>query len=106
MANEEKEIAAAISSELGIQLGDVFSKEEIIDKLALKLAGVAEKGAETFFQLMYRLDIPERKLNQAMYDKDAIHEIAELVYNRQLQKARSREFYKRNKPKDDEELGW
>lgn len=106
MEQQEHEIIKqAIQRDLGIELAGVFTEQEIIDKLALQIALISEKGPETFFQLMYRLDIPEKQLVNAMHDRQVATEIAKLVYNRQLQKMRSREYYKR-KPGSDEDIAW
>ena len=105
MQQEEKHIAEELARQWDITLTGVYTSSYIIDILALKLAAIAEQGPDSFFQLMYRLDIPEKRLTIAMHDKNAIHEIATMVYNRQLQKIRSRNFYKNSKP-DDESLRW
>lgn len=105
MQNEQQIVAQAIEKDWGIQLAGMVSEQEIIDKLALQIAVIAEKGPETFFQLMYRLDIPEKQLVNAMHDKQVALEIARLVYNRQLQKVRSRAYYK-GKPGDETDLSW
>lgn len=102
---ENEIVKQALQKEWGVELADVFSEQEITERLALMLATVVEKGPEAFFRLMYRLDIPEKQLQKAMYDKEAIMKIAKLVYIRQLQKLRSRQHYKRgNNP--DSELNW
>ncbi len=101
----EQEVVQSIQRDWGIELAGVVSEQEILDKLALQIASIAEKGPETFFQLMYRLDIPEKQLINAMHDKQIALQIAKLVYNRQLQKIRSRAYYK-NRPNDDETMSW
>jgi hypothetical protein len=105
MDNEQQLVARFLESDWGIQLAGVISEQEIIAKLALQIAVIAEKGPETFFQLMYRLEIPEKQLVNAMHDKQVALEIARLVYNRQLQKIRSRAYYK-NKPGDEPDISW
>ena len=104
--NKEQEIVnRELESEYGISLHGIVSEQEIIDKLALQVGIIAEKGPDAFFQLMYRLDIPEKRLTIAMIDKAAAIEIAKLIYNRQLQKVRSRAFYKKSH-KNDDDLTW
>lgn len=105
MEQEQSIVCKELETEYGISLGGVVSEKEIIEKLALQVGAIAEKGPDAFFQLMYRLDIPERQLNRAMVDKEAAMEIARLIYNRQLQKIRSRAYYK-NKPPDDADISW
>lgn len=105
MEQENDIVRKELETEYGISLQGLVSEQEIIDKLALQVGTIAEKGPDTFFQLMYRLDIPEKQLTIAMVDKEAALAIAKLMYNRQLQKVRSRAFYKR-KDAGDSELKW
>lgn len=105
MEQEKEIICKELEAEYGISLHGLVSEQEIIEKLALQVGVLAEKGPDAFFQMMYRLDISERLLNKAMVDKAAAVEIARLIYNRQRQKIRSREYYKR-KEEGDDELKW
>ncbi len=105
MEQEKDIVCKELETEYGISFHGLISEQEIIDKLALQVGVLAEKGPDAFFQLMYRLDIPEKKLTNAMVDKEAAVEIAKLIYNRQLQKVRSREFYKK-RHKNDDDLTW
>ncbi len=105
MEQEKDIICKELAAEYGISFNGLVSEQEIIEKLALQVGVLAEKGPETFFQLMYRLDIPEKQLMRAMVDKEVAKEIATLIYNRQLQKVRSRAYYKR-KDGGDNELKW
>jgi plasmid maintenance system antidote protein VapI len=105
-ANAIKDTATALQNDWGLQLNDVVSEEEIIAKLADKIVQVLERGPETFFQLMYRLDISEKKLNAILQDENVPLKIARLVYDRQLQKVESRLTNKTKIQDDDPELKW
>ncbi|MBN8670926.1 MAG: hypothetical protein J0L80_09585 [Chitinophagales bacterium] len=105
MEQEKEIICKELAAEYGISFQGLVSEQEIIEKLALQVGAIAAKGPDAFFQLMYRLDIAEKKLTAAMIDKQAAIEIAKLIYNRQLQKVRSRAYYKKDSNNDDE-LGW
>ncbi len=105
MENEDEVLKQELGKEWGIELAGIVSEQEILDKLALQIASIAEKGADAFFQLMYRLDIPEKQLINTIYDKDVAMKVAKLVYTRQLQKIRSRQHYK-SKPTDDKDITW
>ena len=105
MDQEKDIICIELETEYGISFQGLVSEQEIIEKLALQVGVMAEKGPDAFFQLMYRLDIPERQLVKAMVDKEVAKEIAGLIYNRQLQKLRSRAYYKR-KDDGDSDLRW
>lgn len=89
-----------------LQLADTLSEEEIINRLADKLVQYLEKGPDAFYQLMYRLDISEKKLKATFGDKDVAQKIARLIYERQLQKAESRQRHKTKIQDDDPELKW
>lgn len=101
----EAKISAALQQEWGMTASENISKEHIIQMLALRLTQILDQGPERFYQLMYRLDISEQKLNAVLQEPDVAIQIATLIYERQLQKIISRHQY----PKDqdiDPELRW
>ena len=100
------EAATALKQDWDLQLPDTLSEEAILRLLADRIVTVLERGAETFFQLMYRLDISEKKLNAVLQDDDVAGKIARLIYDRQLQKIQSRLTNKVSKDDDDPELKW
>lgn len=91
--------------ELSIPHG--LSEKDVLKLLAERIAALVQQGPDAFYGLMYRLDIPEKKLHNLATSKDAAMQVARLIYDRQLQKARSREYY-RNNPlsTDEDELKW
>jgi len=101
-----QETASALKGDWDLQLPETLSEEAILKLLADRIVTVLERGPETFFQLMYRLDISEKKLNAILQDDDVAAKIARLVYDRQLQKIQSRRVNKVKKESDDEELRW
>lgn len=105
MNEEQKQAAIALQKEWGLIDTGLYTEQQILEQLALKLASIVAQGPDAFFQLMYRLDISEKKLVDSMHDKDVALKIAKLVYDRQLQKQRSREYYK-NRKDEDTELKW
>jgi len=101
------EIADILKRDWEISLSDTVSEEEILHQLAKRAAQLIESGPENFFQLMYRLDISEKKLNAVIRDEDVAGKIARLIYERQLQKIKSREYFRNaNAMKDDADLSW
>ena len=90
------EAALALQQEWGLALPGTLSDEEILKLLAERVVKLTEKGAEQFYQLMYRLDISEKKLNSVLGDDDVAEKIARLIYDRQIQKIVSRQV---NTPK-------
>ena len=106
---EEKDLqeaAVALQQAWGLQLPPVISEQTILEQLTARVIYFLERGPEAFFQLMYRLDISERKLNAVMNETDVAQQIARLIYDRQIQKIRSRHIYKSSNTEEDPELQW
>jgi len=75
-------------------------------QLELVVSKLLQQNADKFFELMYRLDISEKKLNEALANnEDAVSKLAELVYERQQQKVISRKQFPK-KDVDDINLQW
>jgi hypothetical protein len=101
----QEQLNEALQRELGLQLPAVITEDELLQMLADRLADLIARNPEDFFQLMYRLDIPETAMNKALSQNDIPGELAKLVYTRQLQKIESRAKYGRAET-DDPELQW
>ncbi len=102
-----KEAALALRAEWELELPDTLTEEAIINLLATSIVKIIERGPDAFYQLMYRLDISEKKLNAVLKSDDKAHQIARLIYERQLQKIQSRIKYKTGKVNEvDDELKW
>lgn len=101
-----KNTAVAIATEMGLQLPEGVSEEELLRLLAEKVALVVQEGQEAFYRLMYRLDINERALNRVAGTKDVAAKVARLIYERQLAKAQARRAYKQERDESDPELKW
>ena len=107
MANEIlNETAIALRQEWGLELPSTLSEEALLQLLADRIVMILEQGAETFYQLMYRLDISEKKLNAVLGDENVPAKIARLIYDRQLQKIKSRHENRMKKEDNDPELQW
>lgn len=104
--DELSETASELRKQYGLQVPATISEEAILEKLAERVMVLINEGADAFFQLMYRLDIPEKQLMSVARDTDAPYKIARLIYDRQLQKVRSREYYRNNNISDDADLRW
>ena len=105
--NEQDEILNELTKDFSIQLRETVSKEAILIQLEVKISQLLQQNAETFFQLMYRLDIPEGKLIKAIEDKEnAVSDLALLIYERQLQKVKSRKARGGSTNDKDHELSW
>lgn len=102
---EQQEIFEALYKQWDLQSRDMVSEEEIKRQLARRILQLMDKTPEQFFQLMYRLDIPEQRLRTIWADADAPDKIAALVYERQLQKLQSRHSNRKDNAKDPD-LQW
>jgi hypothetical protein len=74
--------------------GDVFDLRELIAKAIVQTGGPA---SEQFYRLLYRVDIPEAKVNQLLQEEPSAPfeiRVAELLIVRALQKAFFRKKYK------------
>ena len=100
------ETAQALQQQWEIQIPELVSEETILKQLAKRVIYYLEKGPDAFFQLMYRLDISEKKLNSVVNESDVAEKIARLIYDRQLQKIQSRLTTRKEAINDDPELTW
>ena len=101
-----QQAATALQSEWGITVGNHISEEEILKQLALRIAQLIEQDVDAFVQLMYRLDISEKKLHGVMGEDFVAEKIARLIYDRQIQKIQSRALYSQKSTNNDPELQW
>src|SRR4051812_2668854 len=100
------ETALALRADWELTLPGNITEELILQLLTERVVVILARGPEPFFQLMYRLDISEKKLTAILHDKDAAAKIARLIYDRQLQKIQSRMDNKTTKRDDDADLQW
>lgn len=108
MQTELSELVKTLRDTWELDIQDTFSEEEIILQLGRKLSRLLERNPEEFFQLLYRIDIPEHKLNSVLQQTDALEILAKMIYDRQLEKIQSRQKYKGyfDNDKADGELRW
>ncbi len=100
------ETALALRRDWDLALPGTLSEEAILQLLAERIVTILERGAETFYQLMYRLDISEKKLNAILGEDNVPAKIARLVYDRQLEKIKSRHENRMRREDLDPELQW
>jgi len=108
MQTELSELLNSFRDKFELEMPETYSEEEILLGLEKRLGQLLERNPEEFFQLMYRIDIPERKMHEVLQQQDALAALAVLVYQRQLQKIRSRLKYKSYFENNDadSELKW
>ena len=103
----ENEILYALQNTFQVSVPNDVSKENILKALQQKISELLQGNAESFFQILYRLDISERKVVEALKDSEhAIDKLAELIYERQLQKAKSRIATQNTNHTIDDEMKW
>ena len=79
------QIPQIIASEWGLD-ASLHSKEEIVAAITQRIRQMLGDDPMAFIQLMYRLDISEVQLDAAMNSPDAAIIVAQLVWDRQVQK--------------------
>jgi hypothetical protein len=105
-----KETQALIQKDLVLDLSEEdYSEQDILDLLADYVLYQAEKNLEQLFSLLYRLDVNERKVHAA-FSPNAKEPsnlvIAQLILDRQKEKAISRLQYRRDYDEDEEVSPW
>lgn len=103
--SEQQQIAQQLQQEWELRLPDMVSEEAILEQLEQRVMYLIDKNPEAFFQLLYRLDVPEHKVTAVLYEQDAAMQIAKLIYQRQVQKIKSRELF-RKENSIDRDLEW
>ena len=83
------------------------SIDEIREKLLVLINELINKDFQTLIQLLYRIDVNEKKIRLYLNEKpndDAASVLADLIIERQLQKIESRKkFRSKNNNESDEE---
>jgi hypothetical protein len=91
-----------------IEEKDQITEEELLRVLSDRIAYMIEYQLEFLLSLMYRLDVSEQKVSDALSPgapEPANTGLARLVIERQKQRAFTKQFYKQEKLEDlDEEL--
>lgn len=106
MDNSSSQIAAEqLAADFDLAVNDLVSKEKIIAALTWRVEQLIAGNPDQLFSMLYRLDISERKIKEAMTtDNEVTKKIAVLIYERQLEKIISRQQFKSDHPEDD--MAW
>ena len=100
------EIEKLIADELGVAISNSASLDDLKSVLAEKFNDLINTDFNHLVYLLYRIDINEEKLKQALKQnegKDTAVLLADLTIERQLQKIRSREDYRKDESISDDE---
>ena len=100
----DKEIVAGLSKKMGLTItnNDVFTKQMLADKINELINNDFQK----LVSILYQIDISEAKLKHLLKENPNINAgiiIADLMIERQLQKLKSRQQYKRDENISDDE---
>ena len=85
------------------------SIDEIREKLLLLINELINKDFHALIQLLYRIDVNEKKIRFYLNEKpneDAAGVLADLIIERQLQKIESRKKFSSGNNKDSDEEKW
>jgi hypothetical protein len=95
--NFNKNNADIIVNNFEVAFGDeLISRERLTTMLMEQIEYFIERRTEYFFNLMYRLDIDERKVRKALQpgeNENPIRALADLIIDRQIQKNKTRAKY-------------
>ena len=94
-----------LATEWSLDRAALLSEAEVLAALEIRIGRMIAGEGEAFFGLMYRLDIAERQLTQALAAANPPAAVARLVWDRQWQKARHRGRSAGEQP-EDPDLKW
>lgn len=73
-----------------------LTEEQVVGILAERISDMLDTQPELLFSTLYRFDVFESKINTVLNsDSDTAHGLAQLVVDRQKEKLRTKEEYRR-----------
>jgi hypothetical protein len=106
---EQQELIDIIKKEMAVDLPEKISMEELRQQLSAEINDLIVHDFQKLVGILYRIDINERKLKYLLQEnvgEDAAVIIADLIIERQLQKIKSRQEYRRDNTNINEEEKW
>ena len=100
------QLAQEIAKQYELVLPETVDEEMLLKILEQKVIEWIQSGAEEFFQMLYRLDISEKKIKEVLHNEDIAKRIAQLIYERLIQKYNSRLNNKPTTEEKDKDLLW
>lgn len=98
MADSRTELQDLLRRDFELEeLPEGMSEQELLDTLADRIAWLLEYRLEYFFSLMYRLDVAEEKVDEALRpggDEPANLALARLVVQRQKERLETRKKFR------------
>jgi hypothetical protein len=105
--NAAEEVFALIKEEFHLECESTITKEKLLKELEIRISKLLQQSSDSFFQLLYRLDIEEGKMRKALDDPaNAVTNLALLIYERQIEKLYSRKRFSSKDSPEDPELAW
>jgi hypothetical protein len=98
-----------LSWQVGFDLPTTQSFEALRETLAKWISGLINQHFDELVRLLYRIDVNENKLKFLLQEKvgeNAAFIIADLIIERQLQKAESRKQYQQPPSDESKEERW
>ena len=98
----------SILEEWNLNIGEDTGEQEMILMLADKVNEMIEQDMGLLLSYLYRLDVSEAKVNQAMHqdDEPVPIAIARLIWERQKMRLKTKKEVKVEKDKDWDGLEW
>ena len=103
---QSAQLAQEIAKQYELVLPETVDEEMLLKILEQKVIEWIQSGAEEFFQMLYRLDISEKKIKEVLHNEDIAKRIAQLIYERKIQKYNSRINNKTTTEEKDKDLLW
>jgi len=90
-------VSQAIHDEIEISDEDIYTDQaELLDVIASRVQELLDTDAGLLFSYLYRLDVSESKVKEIIHNsaqEDTISAIAKLIFDRQLQRVRTKKSY-------------
>ncbi len=108
--NLAQQTTALIARDFGLEIGEEpLTEQQLFDLVADQVAYMLEHRMESLFSLMYRLDVAEQKIREALAP-DALEAantlLARLIIERQKQRIRTKQQYRQEKLDDLGDLAY
>lgn len=80
---------------LGVETVDISDQESFYNQIREKVAEYLDTNPELLMSYLYRLDIDEGKIQYALhFGQDICSDLARLIYERQLQRHKTKMSYR------------
>lgn len=102
---DQKALVSKLPEDLYIRDPEFLSEKDFLKALADKVAYMLQYNSGVLFQWLYKIDVLEPKLRNAMQHEDVAMSIARLILERQLESLASRKTNP-SQPAADKDLEW